>query len=187
VHEVLHLHAEFAARFAENILRQVEVDAVIFSEPIAGNHDSLVSPRMYREYLLNSLAPVFEVLARHHIPLVIWRSYANPRALIPEVARSPFNALWVCEAPCGAMDYNQMRSTLGDGIGLIGGIDSDVLRQGQEDIRSAVRAMLPLAGQGRFIPLADGRVRSDVPYANYAFYRHILEEYFLKPPIETGG
>lgn len=181
VHDVLHLQAEFAARFAENILRQVDVDAVIFSEPIAGNHDSLVSPRMYREYLLNSLAPVFEVLARHQVPVVIWRSYANPRALIEEVARSQFNAIWICEAPTGAMDYNKLRLTLGSDMGLIGGIDSDVLRQGQEEIRSAVQAVLPLAQQGKFVPLADGRVRRDAPYANYAFYRRSLEEYFLKP------
>jgi hypothetical protein len=186
VHEVLALQAEFVRRFAENILRQVDVDAVVFSEPIAGNHGSLVSPRMYREYLLSSLAPVFEILASYHVPVIIWRSYANPRALIPEVARSPFNAIWVCEAPWGAMDYNDLRRTLGDAMGLIGGIDSDVLRLAQEDIRSAVRAVLPLVQQGRFVPLADGRVRSDVSFQNYAFYRRILEDSLLAPAVLYG-
>ncbi len=181
VHEVLQLQAEFAARLARNILQQVDVDAVIFSEPIASNHDSLVSPRMYREFLLNSLGPIFETLAHFHVPVLIWRSYANPRALIAEVARSPFNAIWICEAPCGAMNYNLLRNTLGSNLGLIGGIDSDVLRQGPEDIRRAVQAVLPLAQQGRFVPLADGRVRRDVPFQNYAFYRRTLEDSFLAP------
>lgn len=186
VHEVLGLQAEFARRFAENILREVEIDAVIFSEPIASSHDSLVSPRMYRDYLLNSLAPVFDVLERYGVPVVVWRSYANPRALIPEIAHSPFNAIWACEAPCGTMDYGELRRTLGDKMGLIGGIDSDVLRQGHEDIRSAVRAVLPLAERGRFVPLADGRVRSDVSFQNYAFYRRILEDSFLAPVALQG-
>jgi hypothetical protein len=37
----------------------------------------------------------------------------------------------------------------------------------------------PLVGQGRFIPLADGRVRDDVPYSNYAFYRQELTRVFV--------
>jgi hypothetical protein len=176
VSEVLAIQAGFASRLAENILREVEVDAVVFSEPIAGNHGPLVSPRMYRELVVPSLDPIFEVLERYRVAVRVWRSYANPGALIPVAAGARFNALWACEAPPEAVDYHHLRGELGLGIGLIGGIDTDILYGEQSDIRRAVEAVLPLVETGRFLPLADGRVREDVPYRNYVFYRSVLEE-----------
>jgi uroporphyrinogen-III decarboxylase len=185
VREILAVQASFAARLAANILGEVEVDAAIFSEPIAGNHGSLISPRMYREIVLASYTPIFEVLESFKVPVTVWRTYANPRALIPEIARARFNAVWACEAPPGAMDPYELRQALGPAFGLIGGINATVLYQGRAEMRRAVEAVLPLAAEGRFIPQADGRVREDVPYENYLYYRETLET--LVRSHETSG
>jgi hypothetical protein len=63
---------------------------------------------------------------------------------------------------------------------LMGGIDSDVLYKDKSAIRQAVAAVKPFVEGGHFIPLADGRVREDVSYPNYAFYRQELERVFIK-------
>ena len=34
----------------------------------------------------------------------------------------------------------------------------------------------PLLGDGGYIPLADGRVRKDMPFENYAYYRRLLKQ-----------
>ncbi|MBE0411360.1 MAG: hypothetical protein IBX69_16680 [Anaerolineales bacterium] len=65
-------------------------------------------------------------------------------------------------------------------ITLIGGIDSDILRQDKQAIQQAVATVKPFVEEGRLIPLADGRVREDVPYSNYAFYRQELKRVFVK-------
>jgi len=80
------------------------------------------------------------------------------------------------------LSYPALRGELGPEIALIGGIDADILYQTPAKIRQAVETVLPLLPPGRFIPLADGRVRPDVPYANYAFYRRLLEELILVRP-----
>ena len=49
--------------------------------------------------------------------------------LLPTVLEYPFNALWLCETPPGELTIPQVRAITGPGITLIGGIDSDVLRQ----------------------------------------------------------
>ncbi len=178
VHEILAIQADFAARLAEKFLSQVDIDGVIFSEPIAGNHGALISAKMYRTFVLQSYAPIFDVLRRYQVPAIIWRSYANPANLIPEIVKYPFNALWLCETPPGRLAPAQVRQLVGSNITLIGGIDSDILRQDTAAIQQAVTAVKPFVDAGHFIPLADGRVREDVPYSNYVFYRQELHRVF---------
>ncbi len=170
------LCGEFSAKLAEKILQQVEVDAVLFSEPIGGNHGPLISPKMYASFVLNSYTPVMDVIRRYGIETIIYRTYANTRVLLGQVFNAGFNCLWACESNPEAMDYLERREEFGPELRLIGGIDSDSLRQGQEEIRRAVTATVPiLLEKGGYIPLADGRVREDVSYKNYLYYRKLLE------------
>jgi hypothetical protein len=177
--QILAIQADFAAHLAEKILRQVDLDGVIFSEPIAGNHGALISAEMYRAFALQSYAPIFDVLRDHLVPAIIWRSYANPANLLPEVVKYPFNVLWLCETPPGKLTPDQVRQMIGSNLTLIGGIDTDVLRKGTRAIRQAVAAVQPFVEEGHFIPLADGRVREDVPYSSYVFYRQELQRIFV--------
>jgi Uroporphyrinogen decarboxylase (URO-D) len=177
VRQVFRIQGEFAARIAERILDEVQVDAILYSEPIAGSHGPLISPRMYAELVLASLPPLMEVLERHGVEVVIYRTYANPRRLLEQVFQAGFNCLWACERQSQAMDYLDLRSQLGSDLRLIGGIDLDVLRQEPAAIQKELeRTVRPLLSQGGYLPLADGRVRENIPFANYSFYRHYLEQ-----------
>lgn len=177
VHTLLDMHGEFAAQMAERVLQDVEVDAVIFSEPISGTHGPLISPRMYADFVLRSYQPVFDVLKRHKIGTIILRTYANSRPLFPVVCKTPINCLWSVECEPSGMDYLSLRAELDSRLRLIGGIDADALRYGKEAIRQEiVGRALPLLAQGGYIPLADGRVREFIPYENYVYYRQLLEE-----------
>ena len=74
---------------------------------------------------------------------------------------------WIT-GPCGRSLAKDLR--------LIGGIDLDVLREGKEAIRREVEQKVPpLLEQGGYVPLADGRVREDIPFENYVYYRELLE------------
>ena len=75
------------------------------------------------------------------------------------------------------MDYRNLRTSLGRKLRLIGGIDADVLLTDQATIRCELEEkVIPLLAQGGFIPLADGRVRENVPFDNYIYYRRLLEK-----------
>ena len=168
--------SEFISRMAEKILKQVPVDAVLFSEPIGGNHGPLISPKMYSELILSSYQPILDVLHQYGVNIIIYRTYANTRPLLPSVVKAGFNVLWACECNPQAMDYAQIRVEFGRDLRLIGGIDSDSLRQGKAEINRAVMDLVPpLLADGGYIPLADGRVREDVSYENYVYYRKLLE------------
>jgi hypothetical protein len=178
VRQILSLQADFAALLVERVLRQVDLDGVIFSEPIAANHGALISPGMYRSFGLESYTPVFNILRDYKVPGIIWRSYANPAQLLTEVVKYPFNAIWLCEVPSGTLTPAHVRQLAGSEVTLIGGIDSDILYRDERAIRQAIVAVNPFVNAGRFIPLMDGRVREDVHYKNYAFYRQELQRVF---------
>jgi hypothetical protein len=177
VHEALAVQGELAARMAETVLSEVEVDAVVFSEPIGGNDRPLLSPKMYEEFVLTSYQPLLDVVKRYGVETVVLRTFANARILIPSALRWGFNCLWACEVNIEAMDYLDLRREFGAELRLIGGIDLDALRGDKEAIRREVEEKVPLllAGGG-YVPLADGRVREDVPFENYVYYRKLLEK-----------
>jgi hypothetical protein len=176
VRESMSIQGEFAAGLTERILKMVDVDAVVFSEPIGGNDKPLISPRMYEEFVLKSYEPVLAVIRQYGVETIIFRTYANARILIPSILKWGFNCLWACEVNIEAMDYCDIRREFGRDLRLIGGIDLDALRRGKEAIRREIEQKVPpLLADGGYVPLADGRIRADVTLENYAYYRRLLE------------
>jgi hypothetical protein len=171
------VQAEFAASLAENVLREVNVDAVVFSEPIGGMNGPIIAPWTYEQLVLSSYKSVLDVARKHGVRTIILRTYANARVLIPSQLKAGFNCLWACECETGAMNYSSIRTEFGKELRLVGGIDLDALRFGRDSIRREVLEHVPaMLDEGGFIPLADGRVRQDVPFADYVYYRRLLEE-----------
>ena len=175
--EFMRIKVEMVEVLMERFLSEVQIDAAIFSEPIGGNNGALISPRMYEKFVLSSYTPLLEVLKRHGVDNIILRTYANARVLIPSMLKYGINCLWACETNAEAMDYRSLRQEFGKELRLIGGIDLDVLREGKEAIRREVELKVPpLLEQGGYVPLADGRVREDIPFENYVYYRELLEK-----------
>jgi hypothetical protein len=176
-HGMMNMQGEFAAAVAEKVMRDVEVDAAIFSEPISDTHGPLISPRMYEELVLRSYEPLLDALRQYGVETIIFMTYANSKLLLPCVLERGFNCLWAYEVNAEAMDYRLLRREFGRDLRLIGGIDLDAIRAGKDEIRREILEKVPpLLAEGGYLPGADGRIREDVPYENYAYYRQLLEE-----------
>jgi hypothetical protein len=177
VGESMKIQGEFAAQMVEHVLNEVEIDAAVFTEPIGGNDRPLLSPGMYEKFVLTNYERLLSLLKRHRVETIIFRTFANSRLLIPSIVKWGFNCLWACEVNIAAMDYRQLRREFGRDLRLIGGIDMDVLRRNKDAIRREIEEKVPpLLADGGYVPLADGRVREDVPFDNYVFYRRLLEQ-----------
>ena len=177
VRQSMGIQGEFAALLAERLLKDLEFDAAIFVEPIAENHGPLISPQMYEDLVLKSYEPILTVLKRYGVDTIIFLTFANPRLLIPSILKWGFNCLWACETSMKDMDYRDLRREFGRDLRLIGGIDLDALRLDKEAVKREVYEKVPpLLADGGFVPLADGRVRPDLPLENYLYYRRLLEK-----------
>jgi uroporphyrinogen-III decarboxylase len=181
VRDIMAIQGRFCARLMARVLGEVRIDAAIFSEPIGGNEGPLISPQMYEDVVLKSYQPILDVLKQHHVDCIIFQTYANARILIPCILKWGFNTLWACEVYTKAMDYGGIRRTFGRDVKLIGGIDLDALRSSKTQIKKEIQTKVPpLIDQGGYIPLADGRVREDVSFENYCYYRKLLQEVIEK-------
>ncbi len=177
IRDIMMIQGEFSARLAERILGEINADTALFSEPIGGNDKPLISPSMYEDLVLQSYEPTLEVLKRCGVKTIIFRTYANARVLIPSILKWGFNCLWAVEASLKAMDYRSIRRDFGRGLRLIGGIDLDILRQSNATIKRVVEEKVPRLLKDRgYLPLANGRVREDVPFENYVYYRQLLAD-----------
>mgnify|MGYP001828993617 FL=1 len=181
VRKMMLAKGRFAAALTEKVLKEVNVDAVIFSEPIGGNEGPLISPEMYENIVLRSYEPVLDVLRKYSVETILFQTFANARILIPSILKWGFNGLWACEVNIEAMDYRGIRKEFGRDLRLIGGIDLDALRGTRDDIKKELQTKVPpLIDQGGYIPLADGRVREDVSFENYCYYRQLLRRIIEK-------
>jgi hypothetical protein len=177
VRESMRIQGEFAAQVAERVLNEVEIDAAVFTEPIGGNDRPLLSPGMYEDFVLSNYERLLALLKRHRVDTIIFRTFANSRMLIPSILKWGFNCLWACEVNVDAMDYRDLRREYGGDLRLIGGIDLDVVHRDKDSIRREIEEKVPpLLEDGGYIPLADGRIREDVPFENYIYYRRLLEQ-----------
>jgi uroporphyrinogen decarboxylase len=177
VGEMMMAQGEFASLVTQRILAEIDVDAILFGEPISGSGGPLISPRMYEDFVLPSYEPVLDIAESMRIKTIILRTYANTKSLLPSIFKSRINCLWACECSDPAMDYRHLRQEFGSKLKLIGGIDANVLHMDKEKIQEEVESKVPpLIDQGGFIPLLNGRIREVVPYENYLFYRDLLEK-----------
>ena len=176
VRKRMQIQGDFAARLTDRILQDVAIDAAVFSEPIGGSDRPLISPKMYEDFVLSNYKPLLDVLRRHNVATICLQTYANARVLIPGILKWGFNCLWTCEVNIDAMDYRSLRKEFGRDLRLIGGIDLDALRKNKAAIQQEIEEKVPpLIAEGGYIPLADGRVRADVPFENYVYYRQLLQ------------
>ena len=66
---------------------------------------------------------------------------------------------------------------------MVGGIPLSLLRSGSgEEIREGLEGIVPpLLESGRYVPLAGGRVREEIGWPIYKYYREVLAGLLAKP------
>ena len=110
---------------------------------------------------------------------IMMATYGNTAALLPAMIKAGVTILWVSEAAeTPEMDYVNLWRLHGPGLGLIGGIPLRLLGldSQKEMSRELNKIVSPLLQSGRYIPLAGGRVRQEIPWENYLRYRETLAE-----------
>ncbi len=179
IRDRMELYGEFCSRMLEKTMQDVTPEFIYLSEAISDNHGPLISPAMFEEFMI----PVYERITATARGLgcdnILLSTYGDTSLLFPMLIDAGISMLWISEAAeVPELDYCQIRSEFGPDLGLIGGIPLSILRSESPDvIRNTLEELVPpLLQSGRYVPLAGGRVREEIPWSVYESYREVLAE-----------
>ena len=179
VRDRMKIYGDFCARMLELALKDVQPEFIYLSEPISDNKGPLISPAMYEEFAIPAIVRIVAVAGACRCDNILLSTYGNTALLLPALLKAGVTLLWVSEAAeVPEIDYRSLRDQFGPALGLIGGIPLSILRSAPlETIAHQLREIVaPLMRSGRYIPLAGGRVREDIPWEVYKRYREVLAE-----------
>ena len=175
----LGMYGDFCARMLETALDEVDPEFIFVSEPISDNKGPLISPGMFEDFMIPVYEKIISAARAHGCEQILVSTYGNTARLLPIMIEAGVTILWVSEAAeVPEIDYRSLRRRYGPELGLIGGIPLSILRSGEpENMERRLREIVtPLMASGRYIPLAGGRVREEVPWSVYKRYREILSD-----------
>ena len=164
----------------DRVLDEVTLDFAILSEPVASFHAPVISPAYYRRFAMPHVTRLIDRLQMADVKVIMIQLYGNVTPLIPLWLEAGVNTLRCAHANQRDMDYLALRRQYGKSLRLIGGIDTISLQMGKAAIDAELRrVVLPLSEEGGYLPMLDDRVRPDVPYANFCYYREQLENMIM--------
>jgi uroporphyrinogen-III decarboxylase len=129
---------------------------------------SLISPRMFREFMLEPYQKVSEFVHGKGVPLTMMDSDGHISDLIPLWIEGGVDVIYPFEVNSG-MDVREVRKQY-PRLGMSGGIDKRALAQGRKAIDAELAAKMPVAAQGGYVPTVDHALPPDITLANFRYY-----------------
>jgi len=167
--------ADFWIALFDGVLKEVDVDAVFIWEDMCYKGGPLISPEMFREFILPGYQKLTSFLRDHGVRIVLMDSDGDVWKLLPLWIEGGVTVVYPFEVAAG-MDVVEVRKAFPK-LGIIGGLDKRAVAQGKEAIDRELEAKVPFMLQhGGYIPSIDHMVSLDVSFENFKYYREKLKQ-----------
>lgn len=148
---------------------ELDIDYIGFGEDIAYKTSTLISPDMFRRYILPRYRKVMDAARSHGIELTWYDSDGDIRPFMTDYFSVGIHCFAPCEVAAG-MDPVALRRQWGREISMVGGIDKRVVAAGRDAIDQELAKIAPLVEEGGYIPTIDHSVSSDISLDNYRYF-----------------
>ena len=167
----------------KRVLADVHVDCAMFWEDMCFKTGPLISPKMFKRFMVPRYKRVTELLHAAGVNSIFVDSDGNLSALIPLWLESGINGFWPLEVAAGN-DAVALRKHYGKDIILAGNIDKRAFLKTEDVLRDEVMAKVPfLLESGGYFPSLDHLVPPDVPFTMYRHFINTLREVAGLDPI----
>ena len=157
-------------------MESVRVDAAMFWEDMAFKTGPLLSPKMFRRFMMPRYKIITDLLRSKGVDIIFVDSDGGLNQLIPLWLESGVNFFWPLECAAGN-DAVELRKKYGKEAILGGNIDKRALLKSKDVIRQEVMSKVPyLLESGGYFPSVDHFVPPDVPFENYVYLINTLRE-----------
>ena len=173
IEEMVEFLTDFFLATVERALQEVEFDCFNFFEDLAGKGGPLISPDLFRRFLLPGYKRVIERLNRAGIRYIWVDSDGDSGPIIPLWIEAGVTGHWPLEQASG-MDPLRLRNEYGRDLFLAGGIDKLEIAKGREAIERELETKLsPLLESGGYIPFLDHTFPPDISYDSLQHYLEV--------------
>jgi len=157
VHEMMEYHAWFMMETLRRGLSDVEVDCVVLNEDMCYKHAMMISPQMFREFMMPHYKRLAGFLRSHRVQILTVDSDGCNAQLIPLLIESGFNC--ICPMEIAAQnDPVEYRKKYGRQIAFWGAIDKRLLTTKESVYREVMSKVPWLVEQGGYRPGVDHAV-----------------------------
>jgi uroporphyrinogen decarboxylase len=160
----------------DRALPDLRVDQANFWEDMCFKSGPLISPDMFKKYMVPRYRRVTDALRKHDVDIIFVDSDGNIEQLLPLWMEAGVNMIWPLEIAAGN-DPVALRKEYGKDLILGGGIDKMALIGSEKDIEKEVMSKVPyLLEQGGYFPSVDHFVPPDVSLENYQYYVNCMRK-----------
>jgi hypothetical protein len=160
----------------KRVLADVHVDCAMFWEDMCFKTGPLISPKMFKRFMVPRYKRVTELLHAAGVSSIFVDSDGNLSALIPLWLESGINGFWPLEVAAGN-DAVALRKQYGRDILLAGNIDKRAFLKTEDVLRDEIMAKVPfLLQSGGYFPSLDHLVPPDVSFTMYRRFIDMLRE-----------
>lgn len=157
-------------------VKDIKVDQASFWEDMCYKTGPLISPTMFRKFMMPRYKKITELLLKNGIDIIYVDSDGNVNELIPLWLECGIKYVWPLEVAAGN-DAVALRKKYGHNLILGGNIDKRALLKGKEAIREEVMSKVPfLLEGGGYFPTIDHLVPPDITLENYQYYINTMRE-----------
>ena len=175
IEEMFTFLTDFCIETIKRGIHNLNIDIVELKEDMAYKHAPMISPDLFRRFMLPQYRRLITFLKSNKVQFVYVDCDGYPGDLIPLWLEAGVDGLSPCEIAAGNNMIELRRSY--PGLALFGGIDKRELAKDKQAIDHEVMSKVPwMIKKGGFIPHVDHAIPFDVPLANYLYYRKILTE-----------
>ncbi|OPZ86059.1 MAG: Uroporphyrinogen decarboxylase (URO-D) [bacterium ADurb.Bin429] len=150
------------------------VDVIGFGEDIAYKTGPLISPAMFREFILPRDRRVMELAHSLGVDLTWYDSDGDVRLFIPDYLEAGINCLAPCEV-AASMVPTELRKAYGRDLRMIGGLDKREIAKGPAAIDAELARNRPLIEEGGYIPAIDHSVSADISWDDYQYFIEAIQ------------
>ena len=162
---------------AKQAVRDLKIDWVRFWEDMAFKTQPLISPDMFKKFMIPRYKQITDFLHSKGIDIIHVDSDGNINELILIwFEECGLNFHWPLEVAAG-MDALALRKKYGKDMILGGNIDKRVFMKGKEAIREEVMSKVPLLVEtGGYFPSLDHAIPPDISLENFRYFINLLRE-----------
>ena len=171
IRDMFKFRTEMVLRAIGKAVREVKptIDFAHWWEDMCYNKGPLLSPKLFKEFMVPEYKRVTSFLKDHGIWINILDCDRDINSLVPLWLDAGINCMFPLEVNAGS-DPAELREKFGRRVLLMGGFDKLALIKGKKATEMELERLKPLIEEGGYIPHVDHRVPADVSYEDYLYY-----------------